>query len=186
MIPAMLFLLAAFARADTIDENFEIPANDWRYVPRPLTQQPAMVDCVFQSDGPDAQVRLVLLSHADLNAWRVGREHEEIAATPSGPRGALHVPVHDLDTYVAIENRASRPVRVRLRVFLEQPPTGGDRDQLRSLLRDCEPVGAEAAKGHSEVNGCGPYKRPTRPLQTTSLPHGTIKAQVIGSEAGDE
>ncbi|MGA2579050.1 MAG: hypothetical protein ABSH24_23815 [Bryobacteraceae bacterium] len=128
MIPAMLFLLAAFARADTIDENFEIPANDWRYVPRPLTQQPAMVDCVFQSDGPDAQVRLVLLSHADLNAWRVGREHEEIAATPSGPRGALHLPVHDLDTYVAIENRASRPVRVRLRVFLEQP-------QVRYLSR---------------------------------------------------
>jgi len=121
MIAALLFLLAAFARVDLIDENFEIPASDWRYVPRPLTPEPAMVNCAFQANGPDAQVRLVLLSHADLNAWRAGREHEEIAATPFAPRGTLRTPVHDSDTYVVIENRAPQPVRVRLRVFLEQP-----------------------------------------------------------------
>ena len=118
---AALLLLAVFAQVDLIDETFEIPASDWRYVPRPLTQQPAMLDCVFQSDRPDAQVRVVLLSHADLNAWRLGRDHEEIAATPAGPRGALRTSVHDVDTYVAIENRAPQPVQVRLRVSLEQP-----------------------------------------------------------------
>jgi hypothetical protein len=121
MISVLLFLVAAFARVDLIDENFEIPANDWRYVPRPLTQQPAMLDCIFESDRPDARVRLVLLSHADLNAWRVGRDHEEIAATPAGPRGTLRMSVHEVDAYVAIENRAPRPARVRLRVFLEEP-----------------------------------------------------------------
>jgi hypothetical protein len=121
MIAALLLLLAAFPRADRIDETFEIPARDWRYVPRPLIEQPAMVDCVFQSERPGARVRLVLLSLADLNAWRAGRDHEEIAATPAGPRGALRMSVHDADTYVAMENRAAQPVRVRLRVFLEQP-----------------------------------------------------------------
>ena len=121
MIAALLFLLAASSQVDLIDENFEIPASDWRYVPRPLTPEPAMLDCLFQSDRPDARVRLVLLSQADLNDWRVGREHDEMAATPAGPRGTLRVPVHDPDTYVAIENRAPQPVRVRLRVFLEQP-----------------------------------------------------------------
>src|ERR1022692_3886834 len=99
MIAALLFLLAASSRVDLIDENFEIPASDWRYVPRALTQQPAMLNCVFQSDRPDARVRLVLLSQADLNAWRVGREHEEIATTPAGPRGTLRMSVHDADTY---------------------------------------------------------------------------------------
>ena len=128
MIALLLFLLAAFPRVDLVDENFEIPANDWRYVPRPLTQQPAMVDCVFESDRPDARARLVLLSHADLNAWRMGREHDEIASTTAGRNGALRVPVHDLDTYVAIENRAPHSVRVRLRVFPEQP-------QVRYLSR---------------------------------------------------
>jgi hypothetical protein len=121
MIAALLFLMAAFARADLIDETFEIPAGDWRYVPRPLTEEPAMVDCIFQCGRPDAQVRLVLVSHAGLNAWRTGRDHDEIAATPAGPRGTLRTSVHDADTYVAIENRAPQPVRVRLRVFLEQP-----------------------------------------------------------------
>jgi hypothetical protein len=121
MIAALLFLLAAFSNADLIDENVEIPANDWRYVSHPLTQQPAMVDCVFQCDRPDARVRLVLLDSGDLNQWRVGRDHEEIAATPPGPRGALRMAVHDPDTYVAIENRGAQPVQVRLRVFVEQP-----------------------------------------------------------------
>jgi len=121
MISVLLFLVAAFSQVGLIDETFEIPASDWRYVPRPLTQEPAMLDCFFESDRPDARVRLVLLSRADLNAWRTGRDHEEIAATPAGPRGTLRISIHDADTYVAIENRAPRPARVRLRVFLEQP-----------------------------------------------------------------
>jgi hypothetical protein len=128
MIVALLLMLAAIPRVDSIDETFEIPASDWRYVPRPLAQQPAMVDCVFQSDRPDAQVRLVLLSQADLNAWRMGREHDEIASTPLGPGGTLRMPVHDPDTYVVIENQAARAARVRLRVYLEQP-------QVRYLSR---------------------------------------------------
>lgn len=121
MIAALFLLLAAFARVDLVDEAFEIPANDWRYVPHPVTPQPALVDCLFQSDRPDAQVRVVLLRRADLDHWRLGRDHEEVATTPVGPRGMLRLSVHDPDTYVAIENRGSRPARVRLRVFLEQP-----------------------------------------------------------------
>lgn len=116
---AVLLLLAALAPVDLIDQNVEIPAGDWRYVPRAVTQEPAQVDCVFQSDRPDAQVRVVLLSHADLDAWRVGRDHEEIATTTVGPRGVLRIPLHDVDSYLAIENRGTRPVRVHLRVFLE-------------------------------------------------------------------
>jgi hypothetical protein len=127
MIAALLFL-AAFSRVDLIDENVEIPASDWRYVPRPVTQEPAQVDCNFQSDRPDAKVRVVLLSHADLNAWRDGRDHDETATTAVGSRGMLRIPVHDVDSYLAIENRGTRPVRVRLRVFLEQP-------QVRYLSR---------------------------------------------------
>jgi len=121
MIAALFFLLAAFARVDLVDESFEIPAHDWRYVPRALTPQPAMVDCAFQSDLPDAQVRLVLLDPADLSAWRMGRDHGEVAATPAAPRGTLRAVVQDPETYVAIENSGPRAARVRLRVFLEQP-----------------------------------------------------------------
>jgi hypothetical protein len=121
MIAALFLLLAAFARVDLVDEAFEIPAHDWRYVPRALTTQPAMVDCAFQSDRPDAQVRVVLLGRADLSAWRMGRDHEEIATTPAAARGTLRVAVHDPETYVAVENRGRQPARVHLRVFLELP-----------------------------------------------------------------
>ncbi len=121
MIAALVLLLAAFGRVDLIDETFEIPANDWRYVARPITREPALADCVFQAGRPDAQVRLVLLSQVDLKLWLVARDHEEMATTPVGPRGLLRMPVHDPDTYIAIENRGARPAGVRLRVFLEQP-----------------------------------------------------------------
>ena len=120
MIP-LLFLLAAFSRVELMDETFEVPANNWWYRDRPVTQEPGYVECVFEADEPDTRIRVVLLSREDLNAWGAGREHEEIGATAAGPRGALRVMVHDPDTYVAIENRGSRPVHVRLRAFLDRP-----------------------------------------------------------------
>lgn len=128
MIAVLLLLLAASPRVEVVNENFEIPANDWRYVPRSLNREPAFVDCDFQSERPDARVRVALLSHEDLDARRTGRDYEELAATPAGPRGALRVAVHEAETYVVIENRAAQPVNVRLRVFLEEP-------QVRYLSR---------------------------------------------------
>jgi hypothetical protein len=107
MSPALFLLLAAFARIDLVDENFEIPASDWRYVPHAVTDDPAIVDCLFQANRPDA--------------WRLGRDHDEAAATPVGPRGLLRITVHDPGTYLAIENRGRQPAGVRLRVYLEQP-----------------------------------------------------------------
>ena len=121
MTALLLFLLAAVSHVDLVNENYEIPANDWRYVPRPLTHEPAMADCIFQANRQDAQVRLVLLSREDLNLWRLGRDHDEISTTPAGSHGALRLSVHDPETYLAVENRGAQPVQVRLRVFLEQP-----------------------------------------------------------------
>ncbi|HLY19177.1 MAG TPA: hypothetical protein VKR61_18240 [Bryobacteraceae bacterium] len=118
---AALLLLAAFARVDLIDESVEIPASDWRYMPHPVSAEPGQLDCIFQADRPDARVRLVLLTQADLNLWREGHDHEETGATPVGPRGVLRLLVHDTGTFVAIENRGSQPVHVRLHVFLERP-----------------------------------------------------------------
>jgi len=120
MIAALLFLLA-FSQMDLVEETVEIPAHDWRWVDRALAREPAMVDCVFQSDGRDARVRMVLLDRTDLNLWRVGRDHDEIAATPVGAHGTLRESVHDPDAYVAVENRGSQPAHVHLRVFLENP-----------------------------------------------------------------
>jgi len=125
MITVLLFLLAFPARVELLNENFEIPANDWRYVP--LNRESALVSCDFQS-GPDARVRVALLTRGELDARRAGRDYEEIGATPVGPRGILRVAVHEPDAYVLIENRAPQPAKVHLRVFLEEP-------QVRYLSR---------------------------------------------------
>ena len=128
MVAALFLLLAASSRVEVVNEDFQIPANDWRYVPRPLNQEPTLVACEFRSDRPDARVRVSLLSRADLDDRRAGRDYEEIAATPVGPRGTLRVAVHEPETYVVIENHAPQPADVHLQIFLEQP-------QVRYLSR---------------------------------------------------
>jgi len=121
MTAALFLLLAAFSRVDVIDQTFQILGHDWRYVDRPVNHDPATIFCTFQADAPRADVRVVLLTRSDLDAWLQGRVHDEIAATPAGPGGTLRVTLHEPDAYLAIENRGSLPARVRLRVFLEQP-----------------------------------------------------------------
>jgi hypothetical protein len=121
MTAPLLLLLALITRVPVIDQDFEIPANDWRFVPRPVTRRPAQMDCLFQSANSDDRVRVLLLDGTDLDAWRAGREHAEIDATRPGAQGSLRTAVHEPEAYVAIENRGPRPVKVHLRVFLEQP-----------------------------------------------------------------
>ena len=121
MIAALVLLLVASSRVEVLNEDFAIPANDWRYVPRAVNQEPALVDCDFRSGSPGAQVRVALLSRADLDARRAGRESEELASTAIGPRGTLRVAVHEPETYVVIENRGAQPASVRLRIYLEEP-----------------------------------------------------------------
>jgi len=122
MIAALLFLLAAPRPAVLVDKVFEIPAMQWRYWDRPLSEAPALVGCEFAAETRDARARVVLVNRAELDQWLAGRDHEEIGSTPVGPRGMLHVAAHDPDAYVVIENRGPRPVAVHLRVFLDEPP----------------------------------------------------------------
>jgi len=125
----ILFLWLAFsARVELVNKVFDIPAGEWRYWDRPLAEEPALVSCEFQSASPGARVRVALVERDQLDAWLAGRDHQEVAATVAGQRGSLHLPLHDADVYVVIDNRGAQPASVRLGVFLEQP-------QVRTLSR---------------------------------------------------
>jgi hypothetical protein len=128
MIAALLFWLAVTPRIELVNRTFDLPVNNWRYVPLPLNQQPAWVDCYFDSTTPSASVRAVLLSREDLDAWLAGHQPDELDATAAGPKGFMRSPVHEPDAYVAVENKGSRPATVHLQVFLDQP-------QVRVLSR---------------------------------------------------
>ena len=53
---AWILLLAASTSVDLVNEVYQIPASEWRYVELSLNQQPALVRAEFRvEDGPDAK-----------------------------------------------------------------------------------------------------------------------------------
>ena len=115
-----LILLLAASRVELVDEVFQIPASEWRYVDLGLKQRPAVVAAHFDTDGDSARVRLTLLRAEDLLKLRGGLQHGSIDSTGTGPRGALSYDVPTPGDYaLVIDNEAAAPVSVRLNVWLD-------------------------------------------------------------------
>jgi hypothetical protein len=115
-----LILLLAASRVELVDEVYQIPASEWRYVDLGLKQRPAVVSAHFDTPGNDGRVRLTLLRADDLEKFRGGLPHGSIDSTSSGPRGALSYDVPTPGDYVlVIENDAPAPASVRLNVWLD-------------------------------------------------------------------
>jgi hypothetical protein len=115
-----LILLLAASRVELVDEVYQIPASEWRYVDLGLKQRPAVVSAHFDTEGGDARVRLTLLRAEDLAKLRDGLPHGIIDSTTAGLRGALSYDVPTPGDYVlVIDNDAPAPVSVRLNVWLD-------------------------------------------------------------------
>ena len=115
-----LILLLAASRVELVDEVYQIPASEWRYVDLGLKQRPAVVSARFDAEGSDARVRLTLLRAEDLEKFRSGLPHGNIESTSAGPRGGLSYDVPTPGDYVlVIDNDAPAPVAVRLNVWLD-------------------------------------------------------------------
>jgi hypothetical protein len=126
-----LILLLAASRVELVDEVFQIPATEWRYVDLGLKQRPAVVSAHFDTEGNDARVRLTLLRAEDLERYRGGLPYGSIESTPAGPRGALSYDVPTSGDYVLmIDNDARVPVSVRLNVWLDFARHGPTMTQL--------------------------------------------------------
>lgn len=133
---AWLVFLAA-GRVELVDQVFEIPAAEWRYVDQIVVRQmPVTVDCNFELVGRGQGVRIALLSHGDLNRLRQERPHGFIAATPRMPRGSMRYQVRVPGEYaIVVDNREGEasPVRVHLRLALDF--SGQAEPQVRYLSR---------------------------------------------------
>ena len=126
-----LILLLAAARVELVDEVYQIPASEWRYVDLGLKQRPAVVSAHFDTQGDAARVRLTLLRAEDLDKIRGGLPHGSIDSTSAGPRGALSYDVPSPGDYVlVIDNDAPSPVAVRLNVWLDFARHGPPMTQL--------------------------------------------------------
>jgi len=60
---------------ELVDEVYQIPANEWRYVEIDLKQQPALVSATFQVLTGAGQARIALMRRQDLERLRGGEPH---------------------------------------------------------------------------------------------------------------
>ena len=118
---SLLLLLAAASRVDLVDEVYTIPPAEWRYVNVELKQTPVAVQSTFEVLSKGAEVRVALLSRADLERLRADAPHGFLAATQPRSSGSFTYHLHKAGDYaVVVDNRGLRaPVRVRLRVALD-------------------------------------------------------------------
>jgi hypothetical protein len=113
-------LLLAASRADLVDEAYQIPANDWRFVQLGLNQQSARVFAHYQTEEGGSRVDLTLMRRDDLELMSRGNRHGTLDATDEGPQGSLSYQVRDLGEYCFVmANHGNVPARVHLRVWLE-------------------------------------------------------------------
>ncbi len=129
---AWLFLLAATNSVELVDEVYQIPADDWRYVEVALQQQPALVEAEYRTEGGAGDVRVALLRGSDLERLRHEEAHGVLALTTVGSAGRLRFYVHDPGRYaVVVDNSGQNAARVRLHVKLD---FGGVRGQPVTVL----------------------------------------------------
>jgi len=121
MIELAFFVLLAASRVELVDEVFQIPANEWRYVPElGLTQQPALVAASYEVISGPAEVRLALLRGEDLEKLRAGAPHSVLDVTPAAGSGRFQHQVRERGEYVVvIDNQGRAPASVRTRIWLD-------------------------------------------------------------------
>jgi hypothetical protein len=70
MTPFALLLLLAASSVELVDEVYQIPPGEWKYVEVNLRQRPARVIAGFGVDNTPGKVRLALMTRADLERLR--------------------------------------------------------------------------------------------------------------------
>lgn len=122
MIPlAWLCLLVSPSSIDLVDETYQIPANEWRYVEVSLRQQPALVSAELVWQAGSREVRAAFLRREDLERLRSDHPYGVLASSSPGALGRFHYDVVDPGDYaVVLDNRDSdAPSTIHLRVWLD-------------------------------------------------------------------
>ncbi len=138
---ALLWLVAASPQNTSqalhqtlMDEVYNIPASDWRYVPVVLKQPPVTLECEFTVLSVGAGVRVGVVNAQGLAAMRQGRRHTTLATTSFEKAGRLRYEVLEPDEYAVIVDNSldgRGAAQVQLRVALDFP--GRQQLEVRQL-----------------------------------------------------
>jgi hypothetical protein len=117
-----MFLLAVSSKVELVNEDYQIPPNDWRYVAElGIKQQPGVVLADYQVKSGSGPVRLILMHRGDLERLRRNLPHGHIELTAAGRSGSLRRYIHDLGDYVlVVDNReGSNAAEVHLTISMD-------------------------------------------------------------------
>jgi hypothetical protein len=130
---ALLYMLISSTSVDLVDETYEIPANEWRWVQVSLQQQSALLSARVEAYTGSNETRVALLRGDDLDRLQNDRPHGVLAAITLADSKQLSYYLHDLGEYaVVVDNRGNdAPASVRLRVWLD---FGASRKPVASRL----------------------------------------------------
>jgi hypothetical protein len=128
---AGLILLAISGGVEVVDQVYQIPASDWRYVDLGTMRRPVIVKAAFSVEsGPP--VRLMVLTRSDLDRMSHGGPYSPLRALESqGGSLEQHILQPGGAYVVALENRGSQPASVHLQILLDY----GDAAQLSPQRR---------------------------------------------------
>jgi hypothetical protein len=132
MVPILALILllwtgpaAGAQRVDLVDEVYNVPAHEWRYLDFTLKQLPVAIAAEYDVIGGNgSDVRLLLVHLPDARRVRERHLNAPLIATPPSVHGKLN---HHLrvagDYVVVIDNRSgAAPAPVHLRVNLNFGP----------------------------------------------------------------
>ena len=123
---ASLLLLTLPGGVELVNEVYQIPAADWRYVDLGRVLRPAIVKAgiTVESGSP---VRLILIARSDLERMSRGESYTPLRSLTSRGGSFEHRIIRPGDYVVALDNRGSpQPATVQLRILLDF----GDATQL--------------------------------------------------------
>ncbi len=116
---ATLLLLAASTSVDLVDDLYQIPAAEWKYVEVNLRQRPATIAANFEVRSGSDQVRLALMTRNDLDRMRGNLPYGVLAITPASSHGAFAFRVRETGDYVlVVDNRAAKAKASEVHLFV--------------------------------------------------------------------
>ena len=109
MTPLALLVLLAASSVELVDEVYQIPPGEWKYVEVNLRQRPARVVAGFGMESSTGKVRLALMTRDDLERLREDLPHGVLAVTAFGRSGSFDFRVRQPGDYVLlVDNRSNK------------------------------------------------------------------------------
>lgn len=117
---AWILLLASSTHVQLVDDVYQIPAKEWRFVELGLNQKPAQVSASYDVESGSHEVRLALMRREDLGQLQDGVPESVLDVTRAAGAGSLGPRVRGPGEYVVVvDNRGSAAARVHLRIDLD-------------------------------------------------------------------